>query len=85
MLLACLGLMIVFKWRLRTQAWFWITMAVIAALHVPLILFVPWGTSWVPAPAIAVIDASDFCVMIWIVSLVGILVGRSKLHENREV
>ena len=26
-----LGLMILFKWKLRKQAWFWITMTVIAA------------------------------------------------------
>ena len=45
---AVLGLMFVLKWRLRPHAWFWITMAVIAALHVPLILFVPWGTTWSP-------------------------------------
>ena len=70
-----LGLMISFKWKPRKQAWLWITMTVIAALHVPLILFVPWGTRGVPALAIAVIDSADFCVMIWIISIVGNLVG----------
>lgn len=77
-----LGLMIFFKWKLRKQAWFWITMTVIAALHVPLILFVPWGTRWVPALAIAVIDSADFCVMIWIISIVGNFVGRSRTAEQ---
>ncbi len=64
-----LGLMIVLKWKLRAHAWFWITMAVIAALHVPLILFVPWGTKWFPALAIAVIDSLDFCLILWILEL----------------
>jgi len=50
-IIGVLGLMILFKWKLRKQAWFWVTMAVIAALHVPLILFIPWGTRWVPALA----------------------------------
>jgi len=50
-------------------------MTVIVALHVPLILFVPWGTRWVPALAIAAIDSLDFCLVLWILSFVGNLVG----------
>ena len=38
-LVSCLAL----KWKLRRHAWFWGTMAILAALHVPLILFVPSG------------------------------------------
>lgn len=76
-----LGLTIWFKWKLKNHAWFWITMAVIAALHIPLILFIPWTTRWVPGVAIAVIDSIDFCLMIWIVSAVGDLVGSSKAAE----
>src|ERR1035441_5277830 len=37
-----LGFMIAFKRKLWRHAWFWGTMAVIAALHVPLILFVAY-------------------------------------------
>jgi hypothetical protein len=75
---AVLGLMFVLKWRLRRRAWFWITMTVIVALHVPLILFVPWGTKWVPALAIAAIDSLDFCLILWILSFVGNLTGGSE-------
>jgi hypothetical protein len=79
-----LGLMFFFKWKLRKQAWFWITMTVIALFHIPLILFVPWGTRWVPALAIAVIDSADFCVMIWIISIVGnTLAGRRLLKGTK--
>src|SRR6266700_7473154 len=55
--IAVLGLAIAVKWKLRRQVWFWITIAILAALHVPLILFVPWTTRWVPALAIALIDS----------------------------
>jgi hypothetical protein len=79
---AVLGLMFVLKWRLRRHAWFWITMTVIAALHVPLILFVPWGTRWVPALAIAAIDSLDFCLILWILSFVGKLVEGPKNVES---
>lgn len=66
-----LGFAIAVKWKLRRRVWFWITMAVIAALHVPLILFVPWGTRWVPALAIAAIDSADLVVILAILAVVG--------------
>ena len=81
-IIGVLGLMIFFKWKLRKHAWFWATMAVIAALHVALVLFVPWETRWVPALAIAVIDSVDFCAMVWIISIVGDLVEGSNAAEK---
>src|SRR5271155_655164 len=67
--IAVVGFTIALKWNLRRHAWFWITMTVIAALHVPLILFISWGTRWVPALAIAAIDSLDFCLILWILSV----------------
>src|SRR3954451_25209020 len=52
-----LGFMLVLKRKLWQYAWFWGIMAAIAGLHVPLILFVPWTSKWVPALAIAAIDS----------------------------
>jgi len=65
-----LGLMFALKRKLWPHAWFWITMTVIVAVHVPLILFVPWGTRWVPALAIAAIDSGDLIVMLAILAAV---------------
>ncbi len=67
---AVLGFMLVLKRKLRRHAWFWITMAVLAALHVPLVLFIPWTTRWVPALVIAAIDSTDLIVMIAILAVV---------------
>ena len=64
------GLVIYFKWKLRRHAWFWIAMMVSVALHVPLILFVPWHTRWVPGLALAVIASVDFCLILWILLVV---------------
>ena len=58
------------KWKLRRQVWFWIAMAVITALHVPLILFIPWTTRWVPAIVITPILAADLFAMLAILSIV---------------
>jgi hypothetical protein len=73
-----LGFAIAVKWNLRRRMWFWVTMALIAGLHVPLILFVPWGTRSVPALAIAAIDSLDFCLILWVLSIVGNLMGGPK-------
>jgi hypothetical protein len=65
--------------KLGRHAWFWGTMAVLTAVHIPLVLFVPWTSKWVPALAIAVIDSADFCVMIWIISILGKFMGEQKV------
>lgn len=69
--IAVLGFMIIVKRKAWRDAWFWGTMAIIGALHVPLILFIPWTSKWVPALAIAAIDSLDFCLILWILAIVG--------------
>jgi hypothetical protein len=69
--IAMVGIVIAMRWQLKRHVWFWITMTVIAALHVPLILFVPWTTKWVPAILIAPIGTADLYVMLAILSVVG--------------
>jgi hypothetical protein len=68
---ATMVLLVALKWRLRHYAWFWITMIVVAAIHVPLILMIPWTTKWVPSIAIAAIDTASLFIMIATVSIVG--------------
>lgn len=77
--IAVLGLLVALKWKLRRRAWFWITMSIIAALHVPLILLVPWTTKWVPALAIAAIDSVDFYVILAILSVLGNIIEGAKI------
>lgn len=80
--IAVFSFIFVLKWRLRQHAWFWITMGAIMALHIPLILFVPWGTRWIPALAIAAIDSVDFCLILWILSSVEKLAERQRGAER---
>ena len=72
---AVLALIFALKRGLYRQTWFWLTMAVIAVLHVALVLFVPWTRLWVPALVIACIDSVDFCMMLWTLSVVRRLAG----------
>lgn len=67
--IAVVGFFIALKWKLRRHLWFWCFIAVVALLHIPLILFIPWTTKWVAATAIACIDSADFCLMLWGVSI----------------
>ena len=76
------GLLIALKWKLRRRIWFWCIMIFIAALHVPLILLIPWTTQWVPALAIGAIDSADFCVIIWVLAAVGRLMEGQETTES---
>ena len=80
--LLVLGFTVAVKWKLRRHTWFWGTMAILAALHVPLILFVPWTTKWVPALVIAAIDSGYLIVMLAILSVVGKFVEGPKTSER---
>jgi hypothetical protein len=65
-----IGLAITMRWKLRTHGWFWITIIILAVLHLPLILFVPWTTKWIPAILIAPIGIADLYAMLWVISIV---------------
>jgi hypothetical protein len=54
----------------------------LAALHVPVVLLVPWTTKWVPAFAIIPIGVADLYIMLWVLSFVGNLVKRSTISKT---
>jgi hypothetical protein len=83
--LGMLAFAIVVKRSLRRHAWFWVTMAVMAAIHVPLILFVPWTTRWVPALAIGGIDSVDLVLMLAILEVVGKFMEGSSAPEGSSI
>ena len=80
--IAVVGFAIALKRKLGQHVWFWGIMAVIAALHVPLVLFVPWGTMWVPALAIAAIDSVDLIAILAILAVVGRFMEGPKASET---
>ena len=80
--ISALGFVVYLKWKLRQHAWFWITMTVIAALHVPLILFVPWTTKWVPGWAVAGFATVDFVLILWVLLVVEKFMGERKIAES---
>jgi hypothetical protein len=75
-------LAIAVRWKLRRHVWFWVTMAIIAALHILVILFVPWTTQWVPAIVVTPIVVADLYAMLAILSVVGKFLEESKAPER---
>jgi hypothetical protein len=69
--IATFSLVIVMRWKLGRNAWFWITIAALVGLHLPLILFIPWTTKWIPAVVIAPFAMADLYVMLWVLRVVG--------------
>jgi hypothetical protein len=60
------ALVIVMRWKLRRFLWFWIAMTLLAALHIPMILFVPWTSKWIPAIVTAPFAIADLYAVLWI-------------------
>jgi hypothetical protein len=79
---AMVGLVVAMRWRLRRHIWFWTTMTILTVLHVPLILFFPWTTKWIPAILIAPIGIADLYAMLWVISVVGKLAKKRKIEPR---
>jgi hypothetical protein len=58
------------RWELRGRSWFWITIACLLALHVPLILDVPWTSRWIPAVGIFALAVLDCAIILGCIALV---------------
>ena len=69
------------KWKLKRFVWFWVAIGISVAVHVPLILFVPWTSKWIPAPLLVPFMAADWCAIIVLISIVGQVVERSRAAE----
>lgn len=68
-------------WYLHRRWWFWLAMVLIGALHVPIILLVPWPAGWVPAPIIIPFATLDLIVVFALISLLEKLNGEASGHQ----
>lgn len=74
--IAVFAFAIIVKRDLGRRAWFWGAMAVLGALHVLAIIYIPWGDKWVPALAIAAIDSADLVFIFAILDAIGAYINR---------
>ena len=80
---AIIAITVAMRWKLRGHLWFWATMAVLAALHVPLILFIPWTTTWIPVLVVIPIGIADSYVMLWVVAVIAKAKGGPIVPANK--
>ena len=56
--------------HLRHKVWFWTVLVLLAAAHVPVILWVRWSSEWISAYGLlgmALIDFAYVCGPIWLI------------------
>ena len=58
------------RWDLRRYIWFWITIALVFAVHLPLIFLVRWPQSWVPAVVIIPVALIDCFAILGVFRLI---------------
>jgi hypothetical protein len=63
---------------LSRRLWFWVSMVVIAAVHVPLILLLPWQSGWIPSPLIFMCVVADFVIILAFISFIEKLMNRTQ-------
>jgi len=66
------------RWDLSDQPWFWPTVVIIVAIHVPFIWLVPWNTGWTPALIRMPFCLGDFYLISMIISLADWFFARSE-------
>jgi hypothetical protein len=58
------------RWKLRRQAWFWVTIALILALHIPFLFIVRWPQTNIPTIAFSLpLGIADFLLIRGAISL----------------
>src|SRR5579863_7900094 len=65
-------------WDLKNRVWFWVTMAAIALLHIPVIFFVPWGDQNLSYVALLPLALLDLGISYGIIRLVENAVERNQ-------
>lgn len=77
---ACIGILLTairFRWELRGQRWFRITVAAIAVLHLPLVILVPWPEGVHPGYALLPFGMLDYAFVYGCIKIVEKLMTRN--------
>ena len=65
------------RWDLRKRVWFWVTLTVLALLHVPLILLVPWSNTNYPGVVLLPQALLDLAIVYGCIKLIEKAMNRS--------
>lgn len=69
----CLGMLLIaikVRWELRSYPWFWGTIALISVVEIPMVMFVPWTSKWIPAIVMLPFCLVDCLAVLWVIQTV---------------
>jgi hypothetical protein len=73
------------RWNLRVHAWFWVTIAIILTLQIPLLFIVRWPQTNIPTIAFAMpIGIADFLLISGAISLAEKVFSRGPSSDEEE-
>jgi hypothetical protein len=58
------------RWDLRKRAWFWVTIAILVLLHLPLVMLVPWTNNNYPGAVLLPEALLDLAIIYGAIKLV---------------
>ncbi len=72
------------RWKLRRHAWFWVTVVLVMALHIPLFFIVRWPQTKIPTIAFSMpLGIADFLLINGAISL-GVKLFSKGLSSHEE-
>jgi hypothetical protein len=71
------------RWKLRWHAWFWITIALILALHIPVLFIVRWPQTHIPTIAFSMpLGIADLLLISGAIRLAEKLFSKGQSEED---
>lgn len=85
LVLGAAALAVKLRWKLRKHAWFWATILLILALHVPFLFIVRWPESNVPTIAYSLpIGIVDFLLILGALNLAEKIFSKDSSSNDEE-
>jgi hypothetical protein len=80
--LGMIALAIALRWNLRTRVWFWIVIALVVALHVVLLVEVPWPHFTINRITLLPFGVADLLVILGIIQFVEKFIVRAPSDDD---
>lgn len=64
-------------WRLRMHGWYWVAVAILVAIQMPLVLYVPWSNPVYRGTALTLFGCADFIVVWGVIKICDKLFSRA--------
>jgi hypothetical protein len=69
-------------WNLRKHAWLWVTLAIVIAVHVLLVLLIPWTSKSYPGTLLLPVAAVDYGIVYGVIKLIEKMMKGSQPQQS---